>query len=532
MRRDYPDLRGHLKKLEEKGLLVKVKKEINKDTEIHPLVRWQFVGGLPEEERKAFLFENVVDSQGRKYNIPVTVGAYSASKYIYAIGLGCETDEVVPKIEYGVSHPIEPVVVSDGPVQEEVHLADEVKELGMSEFPVPISTPGWDNAPYLTCAMLVTKDLETGIRNVGNYRAMIKAPDRFGINISGPNIKDAAIHWRQCQEKGIPLPGALVIGGGPAIAYASVADIPYGTDELAIAGGLAQAPIQLVKCKTVDIEVPADAEIVIEGTVSTEFLEMESPFGESHGYMDPRRINPYFDISAITHRKDSIFVSWLSQITPSESSAIKKSSMEYLLFRYLKNDRLVRSMTKVVMHEPLTNLRKVVFLQMKNPKQTDVWRALYATLTYQPTIGKIIIAVDDDIDPNNLDAVLWAMSYRMKPADDTAIVKNRGKGHGPPFDITGRIVTEATDSAILINATMKEPFPPVALPKKEYMERAKGIWEELGLPALKPQMPWYGYSLGQWGDDLEEEARLAVESKYYLTGEKQTKERIDGKEFK
>jgi 4-hydroxy-3-polyprenylbenzoate decarboxylase len=93
MGRGYNDLRDHLKKLEEKGLLVRVKREINKDTELHPLVRWQFRGGLPEEERKAFLFENVVDGRGKRYDIPVVVGAYAASRYVYATGLGYEVDE-------------------------------------------------------------------------------------------------------------------------------------------------------------------------------------------------------------------------------------------------------------------------------------------------------------------------------------------------------------------------------------------------------------------------------------------------------
>jgi UbiD family decarboxylase len=104
----YNDLRDHLKRLEEKGLLVRVKREINKDTELHPLVRWQFRGGPLEEERKAFLFENVVDGSGRGYDIPVVVGAYAASRYVYATGLGYEVDEVASNWERDLSHPIEP----------------------------------------------------------------------------------------------------------------------------------------------------------------------------------------------------------------------------------------------------------------------------------------------------------------------------------------------------------------------------------------------------------------------------------------
>lgn len=528
MSRGYGDLRDHLKNLEEKGLLVRIKKEINKDTELHPLVRWQFRGGLAEEERRAFLFENVVDSRGKKYDIPVVVGAYAASRYIYAVGLGYDVNEVVANWKRDLSSPIEPVLVPEGPVQEVVHMGEELTEVGMDQFPVPISTPGFDNAPYLTCAMLITKDPETGIRNVGNYRAMLKARNKIGLNFIGLDEKDAAMHWRMCRERGIPLEGAVVIGGSPTVAYASVTRARYGVDELAVAGGLAHTPIHLVKCKTVDIEVPVEAEIVIEGKIPTDYIEPEAPFGESHGYMDPRTFNPNLEITAITHRKNPIFVSWMSQVTPSESSVIKTAGLEATFFHYLKVERRIPSVTKVVLHEPLTNLRRVIFIQMKDAGKEEVWRALYAAITFQPEVGKIIIAVSDDIDPNNLDAILWSLAYRMRPAEDTAIVKNRTKAHGPPFDMSGKRIIEAIDSALLIDATLKEPFPPVSLPKKEYMERAREIWEELGLPSLKPQSPWFGYSLGQWSEELEEEGRLAVEGKYYLTGEKMSKMKVTG----
>src|SRR3990172_3909736 len=124
----YPDLRDHLANLEAKGLLVRVEREINKDTELHPLVRWQFRGGLAEEDRRAFLFENVVDSKGRKYSIPVDVGAYGASKYFYAVGLQCKPEEVPQKWEHALSHPVEAVLISEGPAQEVVHMGDTLLE--------------------------------------------------------------------------------------------------------------------------------------------------------------------------------------------------------------------------------------------------------------------------------------------------------------------------------------------------------------------------------------------------------------------
>jgi hypothetical protein len=126
------------------------------------------------------------------------------------------------------------------------------------------------------------------------------------------------------------------------------------------------------------------------------------------------------------------------------------------------------------------------------------------------------------------------MCYRMKPHRDVQIIRGMEKGHAPPFHYKDQ--TEGTDvvsyhlpaddSWMLCNAILKEPFPPISLPKREYMEHAKELWEELGLPKLKPEMPWYGYSLGQWDDELDEEAALAVQGRYYETGEKLATRRV------
>lgn len=533
----YTDIREHIAELEKRGLLVRVKREINKDTEMHPLVRWQYRGGIPEKERKAFLFENVVDNRGKKYDIPVGVGVHSASRYIYSVGLGCEPEpeEIISKWEYALAHPIDPVMVSKGPVQEVVYTGEELKKegKGLDMFPVPISTPGFDNAPYFTCANWTTRDPETRLLNVGNYRAQIKARDKLGVCF-GALGQDGLFHWRKCIDRGIPLEAAVVVGAPLVVAYAAVEKIPRGVQEFSVAGGLAGEPIRLVKCKTVDIDVPAEAEVVLEGLISTEWVEPEGPFGESHGHMNPRQLNPFFEIKAITHRKNPIWTSWLSQLTPSESSAIKKVAYEALFYRYLKHERRVKSVTRVVMHEALTNLRKVIIIQMKDPTEEEIWRGLQSAIVRDPGVGKIVIAVDEDIDPEDLDAVFWAMSYRMKPHKDMLIVPGRTRGHGPPFPelSTFGVPPDADDSALLMNAILKEPFPPVSLPKREYMERAKEIWEELGLPQLTPKSPWFGYSLGHWSDEYEEEAKLALEGKHYLTGEKLASRKVRAEEVK
>ncbi|HEX2385725.1 MAG TPA: UbiD family decarboxylase [Candidatus Binatia bacterium] len=531
------DVREHIKNLEERDLLVRVERPSNKDTEIHPIVRWQFRGGVREEDRKAFLFENVIDAR-RKYDGSVLVGGLAASRWVYALGMGCEPGEIVERWQKALAKPIEPLLVESGPAQEVVHMGTELDREGggLDAIAVPISTPGFDNAPYFTCAQWITKDLETGIRNVGNYRAQVKGRRRTGV-CPGPQANQQLnIHWRQAAARGKHLEAALVVGGPPVVTHAAVQKIPYGVDELAVAGGLAGEPIPLVKCKTVDIEVPATAEIVLEGIIRTDFLEPEGAFGESHGYIHPRIMNPVFEISCITHRKNPVFVGILSQVTPSESSKLKEIGMEAMLLRYLREHSSNEWVTGVGCYEPLVNLRRYVVVQCKRgAPQYEVWRALHGVLAFRQELGKYVVAVDDDIDPKDGDAINWAITMRCEPSKDVRIVEGREKGHAPPFRVHGEAIDKMEEveersaeySVMMMNATLKEPFPPVALPSQEYMERAREIWEnELKLPPLRPQSPWYGYSLGQWDEESAGEAAAALRGEYYQTGDKLAKRRV------
>ena len=140
----FKDLREHIAALDKEGLLVKIDEQINKDTELMPLVRWQF-RGLSEEERRAFMFTNVVDAKGRKYDIPVVVGTLAASRRIYGFGLQCQPEEIVDRWNQAQNHPIAPKIVDHAPVHEVVYTGSSLMEKGgLGEFPVPISTPGYD----------------------------------------------------------------------------------------------------------------------------------------------------------------------------------------------------------------------------------------------------------------------------------------------------------------------------------------------------------------------------------------------------
>ncbi|HWO41985.1 MAG TPA: UbiD family decarboxylase, partial [Candidatus Eisenbacteria bacterium] len=237
----YKDLAEYVQALDREGLLFRVTKPINKDTEMHPLVRWQF-RGLSEEARRAFLFENVRDSRGKQYDIPVLIGGLAGTQRIYALGLMCKESEVEERWSAALENPIEPVFVERGPVQDVVYRGDDlIRSGGLYRLPIPISTPGFDNAPYLTAGCWITKDPETGVRNMGVYRAQIKGPLKTGIMWG--SLKHTAIHWEKCNARGIPLDAAVVIGGPPCLTYAAVQPVPYGVDEVALAGGLARAAV-------------------------------------------------------------------------------------------------------------------------------------------------------------------------------------------------------------------------------------------------------------------------------------------------
>ncbi len=184
-------LGDYIEGLDKAGKLVRVTVPINKDTELHPLVRLQF-RGLPESQRKAFLFENVVDARGRKFDIPVLVGALAGSTEIYALGMQCPLADIETVWKNALTNQIAPVVVDKAPCQEIVITGEELKRDGggLGRLPIPISTPGFDNAPYTTAGHWVTKDPETGMHNLGNYRGMVKAEDRIGVLLGG-SIGDA-----------------------------------------------------------------------------------------------------------------------------------------------------------------------------------------------------------------------------------------------------------------------------------------------------------------------------------------------------
>jgi UbiD family decarboxylase len=517
--RGYADLHEHLDLLRQEGLLLTIDRPIDKDSELHPLVRWQYVGGIEEDARRAFLFTHVVDARGRRYRFPVVVGAFAGNRRIYCLGMRATPEEVQPRWERAQSDPIAPVIVDEAPCHEVVITGDALRGEGdgLDALPIPISTPGFDSAPTLTATNVITKDPESGVHNHGTYRAALKAPDRLVVRMA-TRVGGAGgyRHYVKHQKRGEKtMPCAIVLGAPPYVAFVAPQKLPLDVDEIGVAGGLAGEPIRVTRAKTVDLLVPAEAEFVIEGLIDTTFLEPEGPFGESHGHVALEEFNMPMQVTAITHRKDAIVASYLSQVTPSESSAIKRVAYEPMFLAHLNKALGIRGVKRVTLHERMTALRRITIITVeKGMPRTEVWRALYGATSFKADCGKICIAVNEDIDPDNSDALLWAMAFRMNPADDMQVLRHRSRGHGPEREHE----SEDEDATMLMDATMKEDLPPLALPKREYMERARRLWEEIGLPKLTPQSPWFGAPEGDWLPQWDEAARRAAEGGYLENG--------------
>lgn len=518
----FKDVREYLRELDRLGLLVRVSRPMNKDTEICPLVRWQFQG-LDTEQRKGWLFENVTDSRGRSFDAKVAVSIIGASPRLYAIAMGVENEgQIEKKWEKSIMHPVEPVVVesSKAPVKEHVIKGkDIVKSGGVDSLPIPVVNPGTDPAAYFSAPIWITKDPETGVYNAGTYRSQVKAPDRLGLHISSGH--DGRAHWFKARAKGEPLEGVLILSPDPTVSICSVSKLDQS--EYVVAGALNGTPLELVKAETVDMLIPANAEIAIEGKIRTDVLEMEGPFGEFSGYTGPADYKFVFDVTAITHRTTPIVQVFISEMPPSESSMIRKFGREGPLRHELAAK--VPSFKDVAILEE-GGTEEIGVIALRNPQVGEAAQALHTAAAFNRKMFKWIIAVDDDINIRDLFSIMWAISFRVQPHRDVEIQRGKNCGLDPSSAPSNSPLKERDfpdgqgGSRILIDATLKWPYTPVALPSREFMEHAKDIWAELGLPKLAPKSPWFGYELGYWPKEWAEAAKLAAEGRYLETGEK------------
>ena len=460
----FNDMREFLAHLEKEGELKRIKAEVDKDWEISTIAR-KFFLERPPEKRPALIFDKV-----KGFKIPVVVSVFG-SRRRYALALETTEKGINDRWVKALKDPIEPRIVPTGPCKENIMLGDEV-DLG--KFPIPIWTPPKDVGPYITSGGCVTRDPETKVRNVGTYRLQIKGKNKTGLYPGSPE-QHIAIHHQKYERMNKPMDIAVVLGPDPYVPMCQVTRVPLGVDEFAVAGGLKGEPIDLVKCETVDLEVPASSEIVIEGEVPAHIRESEAPFGETSGFMSPRRNSEIINVKAITYRNNAAYHCFISQKPPSESTMIKCIGAEGTLYWDLVRTG-VPGIVDVYCPEPGSNGFYIV-VAIKKSFPGHARQVFYAIWSAQPMLGKYIIVCDDDIDIRNPFDVEWALTYRCDPARDSLLVSDAsGAGIDPTrshSEVTGKIGLDAT-------IKRREDYD-LALPDPKYFEKVNARWKEYGI---------------------------------------------------
>jgi UbiD family decarboxylase len=468
----YQDMRELIAVLEQRGRLRRIAKPVERDWELACMARWMFQA-LDEADRFGFLFEQVVGFDGA-----VATGILGSSREAYAIALGVEPDDINDKWVEALSRPLSPRTGATGWCQEVVDTGDDA-DLG--RVPIPVWTPGKDAAPYISCPV-VTRDRDTGVYNVGVYRTMVAGDRTVVVNV--PPGRHGARCVDSFHDKGEPAPIAWVIGGEPVVNMAAVANVPYGVDELAVAGGLKDEPVELVPARTIDLLVPANAEYVIEGEIRPGEIAEEGPFGEFAGFMnDAREKKPVAHITAITHRRDPIYYGYISQMPPSESTTLQSIGYAGLILKMLRHDLGHETVRDV--HVDLTfggqMAHGTIAVAASHPGHAKQIGRLVADAT---TLKRVTV-VDEDIDIRDPMHMAWAMNSRFSPAKDTVIIEDTfAPGAMDPTLAVVDGVTEPS-SKIVCDATQKRDRGAYSLPSMELMRRALESWTEAGLPEFE-----------------------------------------------
>jgi len=502
----YRDFREFLQTLEKAGKLRRISDPIDKDQELHPLVRWQY-RGINQDDRTGFLFEHVTDRNGRRLAGQTASAVIAANRDVYALSFGCKPSEIHDRWARGYTSPIAPRLVSTGPVKEEIHKGDNLlAHDGLREFGIPIATNGWEVLPRITAGAFISKDPETGALNAGMYNSIVYGKLRANLR-TGRHLHT---HWNKARALGKPLEVAIVIGALPVVPLVAATDVPSAMYELDIAGGIIGEAIEVVQCETVDLQVPATAEVVIEGIIPTDLLVLDGPSGENRGHVMPGGLVHGIEVTCITHRHNPIWHDVICQYPPSESSEMRSVNCEGIVLDKLRRTPGLPPVKEVAFHN-CGSARHVCVIRMaelgeRRGLDSGVNDVLDTVMAAGKGWPKIAIAVDEDVDPRDLETVMWALTVRHQPHRDIRIIHRPPSGGGMDESILPRDATEeehanATSSYILIDATRKWANPPISLPRQDYMERARGLWERLELPALKPRDPWHGASLGFWPDD-------------------------------
>jgi UbiD family decarboxylase len=467
----YRDMRDYVAALEQHDLLRRVTREVDRSWEIACLAKWMYQA-LPVERRFGLLFQNV-----RGCDIPVMTGALGASPRSVALAMQCEVDAINDTVVAALRKPIKPAAARSA-VCQEVALLGDAANLGA--LPIVTWTPGKDKGPYIT-TIVITRNHDTGVQNMGVYRTMVRDDRSVVVNLT-PG-RQGTFNARTWTDRGKKAPIAWVIASEPAVHLATVANLPPGVDEMEFAGGIKGEAIELVLCKSVDLKVPANSEIVIEGEVAPGEFENEGPFGEFAGVMGPVEKRPVAHVTAITHRRDPLYYGYTSQMPPSESTTIQSLVNAGVILQTMRDHVGDHAVRDVFIDQTFGGVLAHAIVAITPQVPGHGKRIGRAVADIAPV--KRVTVVDADVDIRDPSHVDWALNARFSPARDTVIIDDVYV----PLQIDPSVrdargnVTQG--SKIVLDATQKIDSGPFSLPPKDMMMSALEVWKECGLPEFE-----------------------------------------------
>jgi len=478
----FADLREYINTLDAAGMLRRVKAPVDAHLEITTIV-----DRVVKQSGPALLFENV--SGG---TVPVAINLFGSHERMkLALGIKDYTDIVAriedliqPDIPVGLMAKLKkvpqlmqiagfpPREVRSGPCQEVVRK----ENFSLNDFPILTCWPG-DGGKYITMGLVITRHPQTGQRNTGIYRLQVYDDTHTGMHIHP--FHDGAQILREYAKQNQTMPVAVVIGADPVITYAASSPLPAAIDEMLFAGFLRNQPVELVKCRTVDLEVPATAEIVLEGYVDPKNIRIEGPFGDHTGFYSPAQEFPIFEVTCITHRWDPIYQSMVVGIPPMEDTYLGWATERIFL-------PLVKTLQPEIVdyHMPAFGVFHnwlVVSIDKSYPYQArKIMCALWGL--GQMMLSKFIVVVDADVNVHNLDEVMFHLAANVDPRRDTMIVDG-------PLDILDHASPECgAGSKMGIDATRKLPseghgraWPDLLRMPQEIVDRVEKRWRDYGL---------------------------------------------------
>jgi len=440
----YRSFRHFLETLEQAGELTRITVPV--DTELL-ITEWADREMKSPGGGKALLFEQpVVD--GKVARTPVAINTMGSRKRI-AMALGRDSiDEIAQEIQLILKakpptdlregfallkqgiHLLHarPKSVRDAPCQEVVREFHErptpnaerrtSNDFSLCDMPILKCWPK-DGGRFITLPNVHTRDPETGARNVGCYRMQVF--DERTTAMHWQVHKVGARHGKVYYERNERMPVAVTLGGDPALSFAATAPLPDGLDEILFAGFLRRKSIDLVKCKTVDLEVPADVDFVLEGYVQPGEMRPEGPFGDHTGYYTAVEDYPVFHLTAITHRKDAVYPTTIVGVPPMEDFYMGDASVRIFLPVFKMNFPELVDMTlpaEGVFHN-------LVFVSIRKQYPYQAFKVMHGLWGMgQMMFSKYIVVVDDDCDVHNTSEVLFRLCANTDPERDTSVIKN------------------------------------------------------------------------------------------------------------